>query len=425
MLTLVEIRTNPELVKQRLAHKHYPHINKVDEIVIKDSEKRNVQTLRDQLAQQLNQFAQEIGKLIASKNYDEVESIKAKVSAGKVELQQLEQQINLLSDELFELLVELPNLPLDEVPVGTNADDNELCKQSDISAFGNSKNIPHWEVAKKFDIVDFEIGAKNVGSGFPYYKNMGAVLQRRLIDYFLDFNRKAGYTEYQTPLLVNKDAAFATGQLPDKEGQMYYISEDDLFLIPTAEVTLTNIYRDSILKLEDLPIKLTGHSACFRREAGSYGKDVRGLNRLHQFDKVEIVQIVEPSSSMQALVEMVNHVEALLVSLKLPYRILRLCGGDMGFAAALTYDFEVYSLAQQKWLEVSSVSNFATFQSNRLNLKYKTVDKKNELAHTLNGSSLALPRIMAALLEFYQVDGGIKTPDVLIPYLQNEWIVRS
>jgi len=328
----------------------------------------------------------------------------------------LSERMNVIEKSLFDLLVQLPNLPSEKVPPGKTPEENVVVRTGGEEPTLPAHALPHWELITKYDLVDFETGSKITGRGFPLYKGKGAKLQRALIQYFLDYNTAAGYTEYIPPFMVNRDSAFATGQLPDKEGQMYYVTEDDFYLIPTAEVPVTNIYRDEILKEADFPIKMTAYSPCFRREAGSFGKDVRGLNRVHQFEKVEIIQIVQPEKSYDVLEEMVNHVEALLQSLKLPYRIVKLCGGDMGFASALTYDFEVFSAAQQRWLEVSSVTNFENFQTNRMKCRYKDANGKTQLPHTLNGSSLALPRIFASLLENNQTEDGIKLPFVLHKY---------
>lgn len=347
---------------------------------------------------------------------EEAEAAKAKVSSIKEKIKQLEDIQTKAENELTQHLYTIPNVPYQLVPNGKGAEDNLEIRTSGVIPKLEASNLPHWELTSKYDLIDFELGVKITGAGFPVYKGKAARLQRALINFFLDENTGIGYKEYQVPHVVNEASGYGTGQLPDKEGQMYHIGIDDLYMIPTAEVPLTNLFRDEIVKAEDLPIKLTGYTPCFRREAGSYGKDVRGLNRLHQFDKVEIVQIQHPDKSYAALEEMVNHVAGLLDKLQLPYRILRLCGGDMGFASAMTYDFEVYSTAQQRWLEVSSVSNFETFQSNRLKLRFREGSEKPQLAHTLNGSALALPRIMAGILENYQVADGINIPQVLQPY---------
>ncbi|MBV9963624.1 MAG: serine--tRNA ligase, partial [Parafilimonas sp.] len=370
----------------------------------------------DALQSKINSSSKEIGKLIASGKKEEAEQLKSSVNEWKKSLEPVKQQSELIEKKLSDTLVLLPNLPAEKVPKGFIAEDNETVKESGHKPALHANALPHWELTKKYKLIDFELGTKITGSGFPVYTGKGAKLQRALIQYFLDYNTAANYTEIIPPFVVNADSAFATGQLPDKEGQMYYINEDEFYLIPTSEVPVTNIYRDTIVKQEELPIKMTAYSPCFRREAGSYGKDVRGLNRLHQFEKVEIVQIVEAGKSYAALDEMVNHVEHLLQTLELPYRILRLCGGDMSFASALTYDFEVFSGAQKRWLEVSSVSNFESYQSNRLKCRYKDENGKNQLVHTLNGSSLALPRIMACLLENNQTENNVKLPQVLYKY---------
>src|SRR5690606_5794672 len=365
---------------------------------------------------QVNSASREIGNLMKSGKKEDAEAKKAEVTKLKDSLQPLSTRITEVEEQLHNELVKLPNLPSKNVPAGKTAEDNKVIKEGGKKPSLQAGALAHWDLIEKYDIVNFELGAKITGRGFPVYKGRGAKLQRALVQYFLDFNTAAGYTEYNPPLMVNKDSAFGTGQLPDKEGQMYYMQEDDFYLIPTSEVPVTNIYRDAILKNEDLPVKMTAFSPCFRREAGSFGKDVRGLNRVHQFEKVEIVQLVHPDKSYEAHQEMVDHVERLLVSLELPYRILALCGGDMGFASALTYDFEVYSAAQERWLEVSSVSNFESFQSNRLKTRFKDEKGKTQLVHTLNGSSLALPRILACLLENNQSDKGISLPNALHTY---------
>jgi seryl-tRNA synthetase len=366
-----------------------------------------------------NAASKEIGGLMAAGKKDEAENLKLEVGRLKVELDEVSAKLAAAEKELTDTLVKLPNLPSEQVPVGRTPEDNVNIRQGGEIPVLPEGSVPHWDLIKKYDIVDFETGVKLTGSGFPVYKGKGAKLQRALIQYFLDFNTAAGYTEYIPPYMVNEASAYGTGQLPDKEGQMYYMPADNFYMIPTAEVPVTNIYRDEILKQLDLPVKMTAHSPCFRREAGSFGKDVRGLNRVHQFDKVEIVQLVHPEKSYEVLEEMVAHVEKLVQSLGLPYRILRLCGGDMSFASALTYDFEVYSAAQEKWLEVSSVSNFESFQTNRMKIRFKDPEGKMQWVHSLNGSSMALPRIMAAILENYQTADGIKIPEVLVPYFGN------
>jgi seryl-tRNA synthetase len=416
MLQLQVIRQNAEQVKQRLAIKNFYDLSLVDKIVELDEQCRKQKTEAEKLQATMNAASKEIGMLMGKGEKEKAEEKKAEVAKDKVLIQQLNEKLAELEKALNETLVLLPNLPSDKVPAGKTPADNITVKESGTKPQLAADATPHWELIKKYDIVDFETGVKITGSGFPLYKGKGAKLQRALVQYFLDFNTAAGYTEYLPPLMVNEATAYGTGQLPDKEGQMYYMPADNFYMIPTSEVPVTNIYRDEIVKENDLPIKMTAFSPCFRREAGSFGADVRGLNRVHQFDKVEIVQLVHPDKSYEAHTEMVNHVEKLLQSLELPYRILALCGGDMSFASALTYDFEVYSSAQQKWLEVSSVSNFETFQSNRMKIRFKDANGKMQLVHTLNGSSLALPRIVAALLENNQTADGIKLPGVLHKY---------
>ncbi len=409
------LRQDPDGVKQKLHKKHFAPVEIVDYVIGLDDRRKKLQLDCDNMLAQINAASKEIGQLMAKGQRDEAEAKKQEVSVLKEELKPIQHDQDQVEQELNEELVKLPNLPADVVPEGKAAADNISVKEAGTKPVLTNKT-PHWELIKQYDLVDFEIGAKLTGSGFPLYKGQGARLQRALIQYFLDFNTAAGYMEYIPPYLVNQASAYATGQLPDKEGQMYHMTADNFYLIPTAEVPVTNIYRDTILKQVDLPVKMTAHSPCFRREAGSFGADVRGLNRVHQFDKVEIVQLVEPASSYAVLDEMVAHVEKLIIELELPYRILRLCGGDMSFNSALTYDFEVYSAAQERWLEVSSVSNFETFQANRMKLRYKDEQGKTNLLHTLNGSSLALPRIVAALLENNQTEEGIRLPKVLHRY---------
>jgi seryl-tRNA synthetase len=418
MLQLAILRAKPDFVKARLGVKNFTAIKLVDEILLLDEHKRKVQTENEDLQAKMNVAAKEIGKLMAVGEKEKAEEMKLVVASQKDKSKVLLEKFSTLEHDLHEALVQLPNLPNELVPIGKTPEENKTTKTGNEIPQLYPGAKPHWELVTQFNLIDFELGTKITGAGFPVYINKGARLQRGLINYFLDFNTSAGYTEYQVPHMVNADSAFATGQLPDKEGQMYHATADGFYLIPTAEVPVTNIYRDTIIKENDLPLKLTAFSQCYRREAGSYGKDVRGLNRLHQFDKVEIVQFAHPNESYNVLNEMVAHVENLLLSLDMPYRILRLCGGDMSFASALTYDFEVYSTAQQRWLEVSSVSNFETFQTNRAKIRFKTnEDGKTQLAHSLNGSSLALPRIMACLLENNQTAEGIKIPKVLIPYV--------
>ena len=416
MLTLQVLRQDTAKVKERLAHKHFADPSIVDLILSIDEQRKKVQLTVDNNLAKVNSASKEIGGLMAKGQKEEAETKKQEVASLKQALQPLTEQLSELEKKMQDELVKLPNLPTEIVPAGKHAQDNLTVKEGGVKPTLAADAQPHWDLIKKYDLVDFETGAKITGSGFPLYKGKGAKLQRSLIQYFLDVNTAAGYTEYLPPLMVNEASAYGTGQLPDKEGQMYHMQVDNFYMIPTSEVPVTNIYRDEIVKEADLPIKMTAFSPCFRREAGSFGSDVRGLNRVHQFDKVEIVQIVHPEKSYQTLDEMVAHVEKLLQSLELPYRILRLCGGDMSFASALTYDFEVYSAAQQKWLEVSSVSNFESFQANRLKLRFKDEKGKPQLAHTLNGSSLALPRIVAALLENNQTATGINLPKALHSY---------
>ena len=417
MLTLQQIRQNPEAVKAGLLKKYFGQPELVDVIIGLDDQRKKLQLESDNLQAKINSASKEIGLLMGKGQKEEAEQKKQEVASFKAALQPLAEQLTTREQELHQELVRLPNLPAAEVSDGKLASDNVVVREGGDKPNLTADAVPHWDLIKKYQLVDFETGAKITGSGFPLYKGKGAKLQRALVQYFLDFNTAAGYTEYLPPLLVNEASAYGTGQLPDKEGQMYHMPLDNLYLIPTSEVPVTNIYRDEIVPFASLPIRMTAFSACFRREAGSFGADVRGLNRVHQFDKVEIVQIVDPEKSYAVLEEMVAHVEQLLKSLELPYRILRLCGGDMSFASALTYDFEVFSAAQQKWLEVSSVSNFESFQANRLKLRFKDEKGKTQLAHTLNGSSLALPRIMASLLENNQEADGIKLPSSLHAYM--------
>jgi len=422
MLQLQVLRQNAEAVKERLAVKNFYDLSLVDKILEIDDQLRKQKTETETLQAAMNAASKEIGMLMSKGEKEKAEEKKTEVAKNKSAIQQLNEKLTELEASLNSALVLLPNLPSEKVPAGKTPADNITVKEAGIKPQLPAGAAPHWELIKKYDIVDFETGAKITGSGFPLYKGKGAKLQRALVQYFLDFNTAAGYTEYLPPLMVNEASAHGTGQLPDKEGQMYYMPADNFYMIPTSEVPLTNIYRDEIVKENDLPIKMTGFSPCFRREAGSFGADVRGLNRVHQFDKVEIVQLVQAEKSYDAHTEMVNHVERLLQSLELPYRILALCGGDMSFASALTYDFEVYSAAQQKWLEVSSVSNFETFQSNRMKIRFKDAGGKMQLVHTLNGSSLALPRIVACLLENNQAAEGIKLPEVLHKYFSGSTI---
>lgn len=416
MLQVQTLRNNPAEVKKRLAVKQFKQIDLVDLIISLDDDRKRLQNEFDQTQAKVNAASKEIGKWMAQGNKEAAESIKADVAIWKATLEPLKDQMAKVEADLLANLVLLPNLPYELVPEGKTPEENIVVREGGQKPVLYAGAVPHWDLIKTYDLVDFETGAKITGSGFPLYKGKGAKLQRALISYFLDYNTAAGYTEYIPPFMVNEASAFATGQLPDKEGQMYHATADNFYLIPTAEVPVTNIYRDTILKESDLPIKMTAYTPCFRREAGSFGKDVRGLNRVHQFDKVEVIQIVNPETSYQVLDEMVAHVEQLLQSLQLPYRILRLCGGDMGFTSAITYDFEVFSAAQERWLEVSSVSNFESYQTNRMKCRYKDASGKTQLTHSLNGSSLALPRIMASILENFQTEEGIKLPEVLLPY---------
>ena len=422
MLTLEQLRENPTLAKEKLAHKHFKNIDFVDKIIELDDKRKAVKAQLDELLAQRNAISKEIGILMKDGKKDEAETAKKSIATIKNDADLLETEVATLTTQQFDLLVQLPNFPNNIVPNGKTAEDNEVVFSVKEFPTLFAGALPHWDLAKKYDLIDFELGNKITGAGFPVYKGKGAALQRALISFFLDKAIEAGYNEVQVPHLVNKNSGFGTGQLPDKEGQMYHVTLDDFYLIPTAEVPITNIYRDEIVDEKILPIKNVGYTPCFRREAGSYGKDVRGLNRLHQFDKVEIVRVEKPENSYQALDEMLKHVESLLQALELPYRILRLCGGDMTFSSSLTYDFEVYSTAQERWLEVSSVSNFESFQANRLKLRIKDAENKKTLAHTLNGSALALPRIVAGLLENHQTENGIKIPKALVPYTKFEWI---
>jgi seryl-tRNA synthetase len=420
MLQLNVIRQNPELIKQRLAVKYFAQPELIDELLQWDEKRKQYQHEQDTLQSKINAASKEIGQLMANGNKEEAENKKQEVASLKTQLSP--DKLNEAEQNIQTILYLLPNLPSEKVPKGRTPQENVIVREGGQKPALQQGAVPHWDLAKKYNLIDFELGNKITGSGFPFYINKGAKLQRALINYFIDFNTAAGYTEHQPPLMVNEASALGTGQLPDKEGQMYFVTEDQFYLIPTSEVPLTNIYRDVILNENQLPVKMTGYTPCFRREAGSYGKDVRGLNRLHQFDKVEIVQLTDPAKSYQAHEEMVAHVEKLVQSLELPYRILALCGGDMSFASALTYDFEVYSAAQDKWLEVSSVSNFETFQANRMKARFKDSNGKNQLVHTLNGSSLALPRIVACLLENNQTPGGIRLPEVLHKYFGGDVI---
>ncbi len=416
MLQISYIRQNTALVKEKLAVKHFGSLELIDELIGLDEKLRGFKKQEEDIFSKINSISKEIGQLMAKGEKDIAEEKKKEVLNWKSAIipGKLETEIR-----IQEILYAIPNLPHTSVPKGKTPEENEVVREAGQKPVLPATAVPHWDLIKTYDLVDFETGVKITGSGFPLYKGKGAKLQRALIQYFLDYNTDAGYTEYLPPLLVNEASAYGTGQLPDKEGQMYHSTVDNFYLIPTAEVPITNIYRDEIVKESDLPIKMTAYTPCFRREAGSFGADVRGLNRVHQFDKVELVQIVHPDKSYEVLEEMVSHVEKLLNILELPYRILRLCGGDMSFASALTYDFEVYSAAQQKWLEVSSVSNFENFQSNRLKIRFKDGEGKSQLVHTLNGSSLALPRIVACLLENNQTENGIELPQILHSYFGN------
>ncbi|QDO93340.1 serine--tRNA ligase [Formosa sediminum] len=416
MLQIPFIRDNKDRIISNLAKRNIDATDMISEVLKLDETRRSTQTQLDNTLAEANSLSKEIGNLFKSGETQKATILKEKSGTLKELSKELTENLNETAEALNQLLYKIPNVPNDSVPAGNSEDDNEeIFRAGDIPKLFDGA-LPHWELAKKYDIIDFELGNKIAGAGFPVYKGKGARLQRALIAYFLDKNTAAGYTEYQLPHLVNEASGFGTGQLPDKEGQMYHVTADNLYLIPTAEVPGTNIFRDVVLNESDLPIGITGYTPCFRREAGSYGAHVRGLNRLHQFDKVEILRVEHPDHSYQALDGMVAHVKTILEELQLPYRILRLCGGDLGFTSALTFDFEVFSTAQDRWLEISSVSNFETFQANRLKLRFKNKDGKNELAHTLNGSSLALPRVLAGILENCQTEQGIKIPDVLVPY---------
>ncbi len=417
MLEITRIRAEKDVLIEGLQKRGVDYRPQLNEIVSLDEKWRAKKTELESIQSESNKISKEIGKLMATGQKDEAMVAKDKTSILKKEEQIVKDEVEMLVEKIQQLMYEVPQVPQSLVPSGKSEDDNKIVEEGGEEIEFSGTPLPHWELAKKYDLIDFELGVKVTGAGFPFYKGKGAQLQRGLINFFLSEAEKAGYTEYIPPLLVNEASGIGTGQLPDKEGQMYHAVKDDLYLIPTSEVPLTNIYRDTILTEQDFPIKMTGYTPCFRREAGSYGKDVRGLNRLHQFDKVELVRIEHPEHSQKALEEMVDHVRGLLEKLGLKYRVLLLCGGDLGFTSAITYDFEVYSAAQEKWLEVSSVSLFETFQANRLKLRYKAKNKKNQLCHTLNGSALALPRIMAALIENNQTPDGIKIPEVLDQYL--------
>jgi len=422
MLQVTYIRDNREQVLERLAVKNFKQPELVDEIIRLDDNRKQTQNRLDSTSAEANAAAKRIGELMRTGQKAEADQLKSQTGTWKEDIKKLGEELTNIEQELQQKIVVLPNLPHSSVPKGVSAEDNEIILENGEKPTLPPNALPHWELAAKYNLIDFELGVKITGAGFPVYKGKGAKLQRALIAFFLDEAEKAGYNEVMLPLLVNEASGFGTGQLPDKEGQMYFVGQDNLYLIPTAEVPITNLYRDVILKGDELPVKNTGYTPCFRREAGSYGAHVRGLNRLHQFDKVEIVQVVHPDTSYDVIEQMSSHVQSLLQKLGLPYRVLRLCGGDMSFTASLTYDMETWSAAQQRWLEVSSVSNFETYQSNRLKLRFRNAEGKTQLAHTLNGSALALPRIVATLLENNQTEKGIKVPEVLVPYTKFEWI---
>ena len=422
MLQINYIRENTHEAITKLAKRGFDAKASLEEIIAKDKLRKETQNKLDDILSQSNQLAKEIGSYFKNGEKEKAEEAKLKTVTLKQQSKTLSEQLNQISDELQDLLIHIPNVPHESVPNGKTPEDNEVVKEEGDIPKLNDGALTHWELAAKYDLIDFELGTKITGAGFPVYKGKGAKLQRALINFFLDKNTDAGYLEVQPPHLVNEASGFGTGQLPDKEGQMYHVTGDNLYLIPTAEVPVTNIFRDVIVKNDEFPIKYTAYTPCFRREAGSYGKDVRGLNRLHQFDKVEIVQVQKPTDSYQTLNVMVEHVTELLRDLELPFRILKVCGGDMSFTSALTFDMEVYSAAQKRWLEVSSISNFESYQANRLKLRYKDENKKNILCHTLNGSALALPRIVASILENHQDENGIKIPKALIPYTGFEYI---
>ena len=416
MLALQFIRKNKDSLLLGLQKRGFKNPEVIDQIIELDQKRRSQQAKLDSLLAESNQMAKEIGTLFKSGELDQANLLKEKSAASKIATKALQETLQETTNQLFELRTKVPNMPHESVPAGNTEEDNEEIFSAGKVPKLQADALPHWELASKYDLIDFELGNKITGAGFPVYKGKGARLQRGLINYFLDRNTAAGYKEVQVPHLVNEDSGFGTGQLPDKEGQMYHVQTDNLYLIPTAEVPITNLYRNSLLNATDLPIALTGYTPCFRREAGSYGAHVRGLNRLHQFDKVEIVRIEEPQNALEALDQMVEHVKSILNELELPYRILRLCGGDLGFTSALTYDFEIYSTAQKRWLEISSVSTFNGFQAERLQLRYKDKNGKKQSVHTLNGSALALPRVVAGLLENFQTPEGIEIPKVLVPY---------
>lgn len=416
MLPLAYFREQTEKIKEGLAKRNFPQPELVDQLLETDQKRRSLQSQLDETLSKSNQLAKEIGTLFKSGQAEKANTLKTQTADLKTTGKTLQEQLQKVEVDLLSIRTQIPNVPDQSVPAGNSENDNEeVFSAGSIPDLGENA-LPHWELAAQYDLIDFDLGSKITGAGFPVYKGKGAKLQRALVQYFLDKNTAAGYTEFQVPHLVNEDSGFGTGQLPDKEGQMYHIPEDGLYLIPTAEVPLTNLFRNQLLEAKNLPICLTSYTPCFRREAGSYGANVRGLNRLHQFDKVEIVRLEEPENSRAALDQMVDHVKSILEELELPYRILKLCGGDLGFTAALTFDFEVYSTAQKRWLEISSVSTFNSFQSERLQLRYKDKNGKKQAVHTLNGSSLALPRVVAGLLENHQTPNGIKIPKALVPY---------
>ena len=417
MLSIDTISNNKEETLIGLKKRGFKDLKIIDKIIDLNLSRKKIQQELDQILFESNNISKKISEIFKSGNNDDsVSTLKEKSSDLKLKSKNLSDQLEKTKSDIFELLTTIPNIPDNEVPEGLSIDDNIEVYRSNEKIESDKNLKTHWDLAKEYDIIDFELGGKITGSGFPVYKGKGAKLQRGLINYFLDKNTSAGYTEFQVPHLVNSDSAFATGQLPDKDGQMYHVNEDNFYLIPTAEVPLTNIYRDKILSSDEIPVLLTGYTPCFRREAGSYGAEVRGLNRLHQFDKVEIVRLEHPDNSNQALLDMKEHVKEILGELEIDFRILNLCAGDLGFTSSITYDFEIFSKGQKKWLEISSVSNFKSYQSNRLNLKFKNKEGKNELLHTLNGSSLALPRVMAGLIENNQTNDGIQIPKVLVPY---------
>lgn len=422
MLAVQLFRQNKELIIEGLKKKNFKELQIVDDIIALDEKRRQIQVENDRIASEINSASKSIGQLMGQGKKEEAEVLKNEVSAKKESAKDIANQLATLEAEQQDLLIRLPNLPHSSVPIGKTPEENEVVRMGGIRPNLDAQKLPHWDLTTQYNLIDFELGNKITGSGFPVYIGKGAKLQRSLIAYFLDYNTAAGYGEVYPPFMVNEASAYGTGQLPDKEGQMYHATADSFYLIPTAEVPVTNLYRDTITPESELPIKMTAYTPCFRREAGSYGKDVRGLNRLHQFDKVEIVQFTHPEKSYDALEDMVAHVEKLLQNLGLEYRILRLCGGDMSFTSALTYDFEVYSAAQERWLEVSSVSNFESFQTNRCKVRFKNAEGKTQLLHSLNGSSLALPRILACLLENFQTPEGIKVPEVLVPYFGAAYI---